>query len=358
MKRMIGISATLLLLVSSSVRADQKEIEFVSKIENSAKITCSLKGSIFGWGTTKLVFDAQSRAVTGRVNRNDDLAHSFYSPWEEMAGIGKADKRALPSTAGWRLNGTTLLYEPVSAGYWINDDKVACADHMVIVEPRLASFKGLKFVGDLKFRWCHPHPDFGLQEMSEFAVKCAISPSSRPHQDTEENHGVPSGGDGKSPRPCGLSGSFDERIADCAKLPDSKKDHWSLVTRTQRLKEVWEDELSRLYWGDTLTRTFGTGDPELLQLMTVGSGMAGCASMRDENGGLPGITFRLPSAQDYEGAIAHGLSKVLSKKGAWYWTSTPNPGPWGDYLLFTGSGFDGCDSDVNGAIRCVGTPMH
>lgn len=118
---------------------------------------------------------------------------------------------------------------------------------------------------------------------------------------------------------CGLSGSIEERINNCAR----EKLGWQLVTLTSSGKEVWKSP-SGVYWGDRLP-------PRRMKNTHQGRGgtkqydaEVDCkVNDRDENGsGLPGITFMLPTRKDFMRAEKEQFQQVLPNMDFWFWSST------------------------------------
>lgn len=140
---------------------------------------------------------------------------------------------------------------------------------------------------------------------------------------------------------CGLSGTVQNRIANCA----TTKKNWNLVTRTSDLKEVWKDP-SGLIWGDKLPA-----------IMNLANGLKACSSSLTENGSLTSLSFKLPTLIHFKAAEANGIRAVLPNMELNYWTSTVRSD--GNNVVFVGSPWGNNPSDQNAHesnstnIRCV-----
>ena len=93
--------------------------------------------------------------------------------------------------------------------------------------------------------------------------------------------------------PCGLEGTIEERIQDCAQ------------------NEVYLDTQTHLIWGDLIRKKIGERIAHFA-----------CELNLRENGNLPG-KFRLPTLAEYQAADADGIRSALPRmSGNWFWTST------------------------------------
>ncbi len=149
--------------------------------------------------------------------------------------------------------------------------------------------------------------------------------------------------------PCGLKGSVDERIKDCSYQLTSEKEGFVLVTRSKDFKEVHKEVSTGLFWSDRLPKTMNHYSAE-----------KACNSSLKEVAGISGVTWRLPSKEEYEQAEKNGIRKALPNMSYWFWSSSVHRNN-SDYAwLFNGyDGFvdyyyrsDGNDYDYY-SVRCV-----
>lgn len=168
------LTAFILVQAAASTHAASFEgADFSSMIENSKKISCRFKKSLpLSKKKTKIVFETETRIVSGVVNRNDDPVNNYWRPQFTFDRIGKDYPWVITGTAGWRLQGNTIYYSPMFISEW--DGKKGCKDHQAVVMPNLSTLHGNKFLAELRFRWCHPHTDYGLQETSTIELTCKI----------------------------------------------------------------------------------------------------------------------------------------------------------------------------------------
>ncbi len=146
--------------------------------------------------------------------------------------------------------------------------------------------------------------------------------------------------------PCGETGTIADRVADCAQSRNSSKNNWDLVTRDTELKEVWRDP-GGAFWGDRLPKAYTEYEAEKI-----------CRTDVIENGNL-GLTFRLPTADEYRKAEKSGIRTVLPNMDAWSWSSTPYDGLKNVAYVFAGSsGRLFSQNRDNGAyfVRCLSVP--
>jgi hypothetical protein len=150
--------------------------------------------------------------------------------------------------------------------------------------------------------------------------------------------------------PCGLNGSVDERIHDCSSRPDSQKEGFVLVARTTDFKEVHKELSTGLLWSDTL--------PTQMDRLNAKNA---CKDTIAEGAGLSGVSWRLPSINEFKEAEKSGIRKALPNMNSWFWSSTANTNdsndPWlysGHYgNTFTFSGIFNFARKFNFSVRCV-----
>lgn len=111
--------------------------------------------------------------------------------------------------------------------------------------------------------------------------------------------------------PCGLKGSVDERIKDCSYQLTSEKEGFVLVTRSMDFKEVHKELSTGLLWSDRLPSTMNHYRAE-----------KACKADLKEVAGVSGVTWRLPSLEEYSEAEKSGLRQALPKMNYWFWTSS------------------------------------
>jgi hypothetical protein len=105
---------------------------------------------------------------------------------------------------------------------------------------------------------------------------------------------------------CGLDGSIEERIEDCSE----QKKGFVLVTRTQEGKEVHKEVSTGLLWSDRLPSRMTHND----------AGKA-CKADLEEVGGISGVTWRLPSDEEYRKAEKNGIREALPNMNYLFWCS-------------------------------------
>lgn len=146
--------------------------------------------------------------------------------------------------------------------------------------------------------------------------------------------------------PCGLKGSVDERIRDCSLQLTSEKDGFVLVTRSKEFKEVHKEIKTGLLWGDRLPSTMNHNDAE-----------KACKTNLKEVANLSGLTWRLPSIEEYEEAEKNGIRKALPNMNYFFfWSSTMDSSYSSLVLLFNGTAGTighGIYYSRNYAVRCV-----
>lgn len=143
---------------------------------------------------------------------------------------------------------------------------------------------------------------------------------------------------------CGLTGSVEDRIVDCSYQSDSVKGSFVLVTRTKELKEVRKDTKSGILWGDRLPSTMNHYDA-----------LKACKADLPEVGGIGGLTWRLPSIEEYKVAETDGIRSALLMSG-WWWSSSVSSNYSSDAWVFNGfygNVFDGYRNSDFDSVRCV-----
>jgi hypothetical protein len=109
-------------------------------------------------------------------------------------------------------------------------------------------------------------------------------------------------------KPCGLEGSIEERIKDCATV----KGNFVLVAITEKGTEFYKDTKSKLIWGNRISTDFNH----------YGSQKA-CSDGVSEYPTLGSLKWRLPTIREFEDAAAHGMKAALPGMEHSFWSSTP-----------------------------------
>lgn len=109
-------------------------------------------------------------------------------------------------------------------------------------------------------------------------------------------------------KPCGLQGTVEERIKDCAQV----KGTFALVALSEKGIAIYEDLKSKLIWGDRIAMDFNQ----------YGSQKA-CSGEASEYLVLTSLKWRLPTIRELEEAAAHGIKAALPNMEHSYWSSTP-----------------------------------
>ena len=109
-------------------------------------------------------------------------------------------------------------------------------------------------------------------------------------------------------KPCGLQGTIEERIKECAQL----KGTFALITVSDKGAEFYKDTKSNLIWGNRIAADFNQ----------YGSQRA-CTDEVSEYKALSTLKWRLPSIKELEEAAAHGMKAALPNMEYSYWSSTP-----------------------------------
>lgn len=153
---------------------------------------------------------------------------------------------------------------------------------------------------------------------------------------------VPSSDGSEDRSPCGLRGSVDERIKDCSYQRDSQKEGFVLVTRSKDFKEVHKEVSTGLLWSDRLPYTMNHYNAE-----------KACKADLKEVAGISGVTWRLPSIDEYKEAEKSGIRKALPNMNYWFWSSSVHRDNSRFAWLFSGDdGYTYYDY-VNFSVRCV-----
>jgi hypothetical protein len=108
-------------------------------------------------------------------------------------------------------------------------------------------------------------------------------------------------------KPCGLQGTIEERIKDCAVA----KGDFALVALTEKGAEFYRDMKTKLIWGSRIATDFNH----------YGSQKA-CADELLEYQVLGSIKWRLPTINEFEQAAAHGMKGALPNSDYSFWSST------------------------------------
>jgi hypothetical protein len=142
-------------------------------------------------------------------------------------------------------------------------------------------------------------------------------------------------------RICGAVGSIESRISDC----NFSKWNFALVARTEKGHEVYKDLHSGLIWSDRLPSTMNHNDA-----------LKVCKADLPEVGGISGLSWRLPSIEEYKDAENKWIRSALPNMNFLWWSSS-----FGSFVKVVGMLFNGSngvvyygDRDVNYSVRCVG----
>lgn len=108
-------------------------------------------------------------------------------------------------------------------------------------------------------------------------------------------------------KPCGLQGTIEERIKDCA----TTKGNFLLVSITEKGLEIYKDAKSGLIWGNRISSDFNHYGSQK-------------ACDEDVSGyEIKNLKWRLPTIQEFEAAASHGMKDALPNTKHAYWSSTP-----------------------------------
>lgn len=108
-------------------------------------------------------------------------------------------------------------------------------------------------------------------------------------------------------KPCGLQGTIEERIKDCA----ITKGDFVLVAATEKGTEFYKDTKSKLIWGSRIATDFNH----------YGSQKA-CVDELPDYQVLGSLKWRLPTINEFEQAAAHGMKTALPNSDYSFWSST------------------------------------
>ena len=109
-------------------------------------------------------------------------------------------------------------------------------------------------------------------------------------------------------KPCGIIGTTDERIKDCAQT----KGHFQLVNTSENGSETYKDSKTGLIWGSRIPTDFNH----------YGSQKA-CDEEISGYQNLSNLRWRLPTIKEFEDASINGMKAALSHTQHSYWSSTP-----------------------------------
>ena len=117
-------------------------------------------------------------------------------------------------------------------------------------------------------------------------------------------------------RECGLIGTVDERISDCATKKMANGTQWTLVTVTKSGNSVWRDDDSGKIWSDRLNRIY-----------TQYTAAEACVSTKslDARGNLISLAWTLPSNDDFMTAESHGIRNALPHMRYFFWSTSIYP---------------------------------
>ena len=157
------------------------------------------------------------------------------------------------------------------------------------------------------------------------------------------------------PFPCGLTGPIEDRIRDCTYSSfssDSFDNSFVLVTTTKDLKVIYKDTKSGILWGDRLPLPMNHYDA-----------LKACKADLPEVGGISGVTWKLPTKEEYEAATTSGITSVLPRMGErGWWTSSVVSDNTNSafvyavsHLISLGGQIEQISRDYErGSVRCVG----
>lgn len=146
---------------------------------------------------------------------------------------------------------------------------------------------------------------------------------------------------------CGTAATIEERIKNCAALPNATRKTssgaiWNLVARyrypaTGKFYEVWQDAQTKLLWGDHFDIRYSHYNTIALgaQCQNIAADSkrcnviaeTACASEEGKrsNGAITEKKFALPTIEEFQEAQKHGMHEVLpNSNGYWYWSSSLN----------------------------------
>lgn len=145
---------------------------------------------------------------------------------------------------------------------------------------------------------------------------------------------------------CGLTGSLEEKIESCSYV-DSGRSSFVLVTRDEKLNEVWLDRSTKILWSDRI--------PEKMDFERA---LLACETYAQELGDLRDYKWRLPQASEYQ-SYGETLLNILPNmtrysESYWFWTSTLNGRSVRTYNGLDGQiGWNPFKGSNSGSVRCV-----
>lgn len=166
--------------------------------------------------------------------------------------------------------------------------------------------------------------------------------------------------------PCGIAGSVSQRILDCKKIQKltSKNFTWTLVTRTESLFEVWQDDNTQHLWSD-LVKDKENG----VYTFSFKNAQALCSNSKylEYMGFIENAEWRLPKIEQFLEAEDHGIREILPRFfPRFFWSATPtdlDKMGWWERRSCVGFGsLDGkaatdyCQNSY--FIRCIGESSH
>ncbi|WP_408096560.1 hypothetical protein ACJVC5_16095 [Peredibacter sp. HCB2-198] len=147
-------------------------------------------------------------------------------------------------------------------------------------------------------------------------------------------------------RPCGLSGTLEERMENCS-YQVAQRFNMVLVTRTEKLKEVWLDVNNNILWSDRLPSKMGHASAQIA-----------CKTATEEMGYLDEFKWRLPTGTEFEisGESVLGVFQFQTgaEESSWYWSSTVRGR---SIMIFNtqdaSTTYSPFINNRNGSVRCV-----
>lgn len=109
-------------------------------------------------------------------------------------------------------------------------------------------------------------------------------------------------------KPCGLTGTIDERITECT----TTKGNFVVVATSEKGTEFYKDTKTKLIWGSRITTDFNH----------YGSQKA-CTGEVAEYSIMGNLKWRLPTIREFEQAAANGMKAAFQNSEHSFWSSTP-----------------------------------
>ncbi|MFL5784421.1 MAG: DUF1566 domain-containing protein [Bacteriovoracaceae bacterium] len=106
---------------------------------------------------------------------------------------------------------------------------------------------------------------------------------------------------------CGLQGTLDERIKECALT----KENFALVASDDKGVEVYQDTKTKLLWSNRIMMDFNHYGSQ-----KACSDFPASSILKDHK-------WRLPTVREFEQSASHGMKNALPNMNNWFWTSTP-----------------------------------